>query len=372
MKLCIVSGILEPETGGPATYAPRLASKLAAMGHDVTVVAYSSQPSYPSDAAYDFKLVRVVRGSRILNRIRFFLAALPHIRKSDAVYMLDWFAAGMPAALAARIARKPYVVRVGGDYLWEQRYLESGKTPLPLLDFYVGGFHRHYPILFFLTRSVLRGAAHVVFNSDVQRDLYEDIYGVSKTSSIYNPVPHVERTAEATGAKKEFIYWGRFIVMKNLTTLVRAFAKAHLPGYVLTLIGEGPRKREIEALIAELHISDRVRVQSAMLRDEVLERVKDSRAFVLPSWTDISPNQVYEALALELPSLVTKHNFLSIREHLPDTLDPSSVRDVAAKLEMLADDAKYKAFADAFRMIRFEHSWDDVARQHEELLKKIV
>jgi glycosyltransferase involved in cell wall biosynthesis len=100
--------------------------------------------------------------------------------------------------------------------------------------------------------------------------------------------------------------------------------------------------------------------------------VKDSRAFILPSWTDISPNQVYEALAIGLPTLVTKENYLSIADRLPATIDPHSVEDIARKLEMLADDAAYRDFSEKFRAIRFEHDWDDVVRQHKELFEKII
>lgn len=377
MRILIATGIFEPEIGGPAIYSQMFGHKLAWSDTYATVVTFSSVPTGPNDASrMHYKVVRVVRGNRIFNRIRFFFKVWKYVRESDCVYMLDWFAAGFPTALAARLLGTPYVVRIGGDYLWEQRYLESGKKPLSLSDFYERGLHRwlRYRVFLWLIYWVLAGAKHVVFNSDRQREIYEKYYGLKKTSTIYNPVPGITiLRKDAWPERKEFVFWGRFIVMKNLDTLVRAFAKARLPtGYTLTLIGNGPRKKEIETLISTLRIKDRVSIIDAMPRKEAWDRVKDSRALVLPSWTDISPNQVYEALALHLPALVTRENYLSIRNQLPDTIDPNSVDDIANKLEMLADDVRYADFSKRWNSIKFKYDWNDVLREHERLFKRIV
>ncbi len=368
MRILIVAGIYEPEIGGPATYAARLRQQLSAHGHEVSVVTYASGDGTAADAG----IVRVVRGNKYFNRIRYFFAVWPQVSRSEVVYMLDWFAAGLPAALAARMLGKPYIVRVGGDYLWEQRYLESGKEPISLSEFYARSVHHHYSILFRVIRFVLAGASHVVFNSDIQRGLYKKYYGLTRTSVIHNPVPHTTEISAERHPKKEFVYWGRFIVMKNVTALVRAFALANLPEYTLALIGNGPRGGEIAALVTELGMEGKISIQPAMPNAAVLERVKKSRAFVLPSWTDISPNQVHEAIAIGLPALVTKENYLAIGDQLPLTIDPASVQDIAEKLRVLADDAQYADFVGHFRKIQFEKSWEDVAREHEALFADII
>ena len=378
MRILIATGIFEPEVGGPATYAPRLARHFAAAGNSVAVITYSATLSKDSDKNYPFKLVRIVRGNRLLNRVRFFFAAYREAKKCDLIYTLDWFAAGLPVALAAKLLGKPYVVRVGGDYLWEQKYLESGRKPLTLREFYTSGIYRRsgYAISFRLIRFVLSGARHVIFNSNSQRELYIRFYGLApaRVSTIFNPVPEISSALKNDASRKnEFVYWGRFIVMKNLDTLIRAFARARLPaGYTLTLIGDGPRKVELEQLVGELGLHTRVTFERTQPRDIALKRVKDARAFVLPSWTDISPNQVAEALALGLPGLVTGENYLSISDRLPETLDPHSVEDVAAKLEKLADDGYYRDYVKKWRAISFSHDWNAVYREHKYLFEKIV
>lgn len=376
MRILIVTGIFEPESGGPATYAPKIAEKLTEAGHRVSVLTYSPVARYDFDAQYTFPLTRIVRGNKFLNRLKMFLAVLSHAHESDIVYMLDWFAAGLPASLAAQIRGVPYVVRVGGDYLWEQKYLESDAPPVSLSDFYERGLYRRFSFkpFFWMIRFVLRRAQQVIFNSDKQRDLYGKFYGLSHTATIYNPVPRTETEGVVRGAAtNELVFWGRFIVMKNLWTLICAFAKARIPeGYTLLLIGDGPRKAELMRLVQELRLEARVKIENSMRFRDVLERIKNCRAFILPSWTDISPNNVYEALAIGLPALVTKENYLSVRNQLPEMIDPASVDDVASKLEMLADDTRYKKFAEAFRAISFQHTWDDVAREHLNVFNNVV
>ena len=376
MRILIVTGIFEPESGGPAVYAAKIAEKLSVAGNTVSVLTYSPKERYDFDAQYKFSLKRIVRGNKLLNRIKMFFAALSRTRENDVVYMLDWFAAGLPSALASRIRRVPYVVRVGGDYLWEQKYLESNATPVSLSDFYERGLYARslYKPFFWATRSVLSHASKVIFNSDKQRGIYVRFYGLSNTATVYNPVPRLETTGIVRGmATHEFVYCGRFIVMKNLTALIRAFAKARIPAdYSLVLIGDGPRWEELARLVETLGLKTRVKIQHSMYLPDLLERIKNCRAFILPSWTDISPNQVYEALAIGLPALVTKENYLSIKNQLPEMIDPTSVADIASKLEMLADDVRYKKFAEAFTSITFAHDWDDVVRQHLEMFKKIA
>ena len=163
----------------------------------------------------------------------------------------------------------------------------------------------------------------------------------------------------------------RFVAMKNVATLIRAFAKAELSdAFSLVLIGEGPQKELLSKLVAELGIANRVAMLPPLEQHELFRRVKDCRAFVLPSWTDISPNNVHEALSIGLPVLMTQENYLGIRNQLPETIDPASIDDLATKLEMLADDGRYKDFSDRFAAISFAYSWDDAAREHIALFKR--
>lgn len=382
MRVLVATGIFEPEPGGPATYASGLAAQLKAKGHEVSILTYSDRASYDFDATLGYTVVRVVRSpgllGKVLNRVKYFFAAWKPARGADIVYSLDWFAAGVPVALVCKIKRLPLIVRVGGDYAWEQLYLQSGEPPIPLSDFYSRGIYKQgrYAAAYRVVKYVLSSAHTVIFNSDRQRDIYREHFALpaERTSVIYNPRPTEAAAAVLRDSvSHEIVFWGRFIVMKNIGTLLRAFSKAALPeSYHLTLIGDGPERVHLYELVRDLKLNQRVTILHGLRQKDAWERVKNARAFVLPSWTDISPMQVYESLALKIPALVTKENYLPIRDQLPEMIDPASVDDIAQKLSLLADDQRYADFARRFESIRFDHTWPALADEHLALFSSIA
>lgn len=345
MKIVIATGIFPPEAGGPATYAEQLGRRFTDMGHHVTVVTYASEAP---GGTFPFTLCWVRRGNPVMHRLRFFVTLFSVSRGADIIYALDWFAAGVPVLVVSRLLGIRYIVRVGGDYFWEQKYLPSGEPPMTLRAFYESGtYARRYAgtMSDSLIRAVFAGARAVVFNSMTQRDLYVRFLGVpeSRTRVIENPLPRVfVEDLHRERPTREFVFWGRFIVMKNLSNLLRAFAKAQLPdGFTLTLIGDGPERGVLDAQVVELSLTGKVAFEKGRPLHDVLLRVKDARAFVLPSWTDISPNQVAEAIAIGLPVILTKENFLpaAIDALAQRHIDPSSVDDIASAFREFAQDA---------------------------------
>src|SRR5205823_6146903 len=97
------------------SYAAKLAQMFSEMGHTVTVLTLSEKRHYERDTRYAFRLVRIPRTNKLLNRVAFLLCALWFVPQCDIVYTLDWFAVGLPVSFAARFFGKPYIVRVGGD-----------------------------------------------------------------------------------------------------------------------------------------------------------------------------------------------------------------------------------------------------------------
>jgi glycosyltransferase involved in cell wall biosynthesis len=100
----VATGIYPPESGGPATYSKFLEEKLPARGHSVTVLPFRTVRHLP----------------KLLRHIAYFCKCVARARKADVVYALDTVSVGLPAALAAMLTRRPFMVRVPGDYAWEQ------------------------------------------------------------------------------------------------------------------------------------------------------------------------------------------------------------------------------------------------------------
>src|SRR3989344_866162 len=111
MRIVVATPLYPPESGGPATYAKALEEELPKLGIEVSVVKYSD-----------------VR-KRFFRHLRYFLRVFRAAHGADIVYALDAVSVGFPAMLAAKLRRKPFVVKVVGDFAWEQgsqRFLKLG------------------------------------------------------------------------------------------------------------------------------------------------------------------------------------------------------------------------------------------------------
>ncbi len=376
MKILITTGIFEPESGGPATYAPRIAEKLVEAGHEVAVVTYSATRSYDGDAAHGFPIVRIVRRGKLSNYLRFFFALLWRLPRYDLVYSLDWLAAGLPAALSCGIWRRPFVVRVGGGYIWE-KYLQDGHAPVTLDEFYRRGLHMmpEYATIYRIIRFVLARASHIVFNSERQRILSLSPYGLAEeqTSVIVNPVPQPIPGVVRGTPTKEIIFFGRLIVMKNVEVLIDAFRIANLPAlWHLAIIGDGPQRGALERRIKDAGMGERIALLPAMRRDELYARVKDCAYAVIPSWTDISPNQAAELLSLAIPFVITRETYVPFLDQVPETFDPHVAEELAEIMRRLADGAEYERFSKAFGAIEYAYSWDDALREHMDVFSYVT
>lgn len=374
MKILLATGIFEPEIGGPATLAKALASEFSKIGHAVSVVCYSDEERYDSDTSLAFSVARIKRGGKISNYARFLFFLLKNAGKYDLIYSLDWVSAGLPVWLASKILGKKYAVRVGGGYIWE-KYLSEGRAPMTLGDFYDKGIYRQYKILYRAIKLVLRGASRVVFNSVEQRKLYEKYYflDLTKTATIFNPIPAGDFKIDVLRPRdKEIIFAGRLVKMKNVDSALRAFGKFGNAEYRMTVIGDGPEKKNLEKLVRELGLEKRVSFLPPLSQEKLRERIKNCRYVILPSWLDVSPNQVFECLFWGVPFLLTKENYLPINSFDFVKIDPASVEDIAEKMKWLDNPENYEKFLDDLNKIKFENSLEDAAKKHLEIFNSIL
>src|SRR3989344_9578793 len=112
MKIVIAAPLYPPEIGGPATYAKLLLEGLSQKGIEVDIVKFSEVRHLP-------KLIR---------HYAYYRRVLRSARGADAVLALDPASVGLPAMYAARKAKKPFVVKIVGDYAWEQGIQRFGIT----------------------------------------------------------------------------------------------------------------------------------------------------------------------------------------------------------------------------------------------------
>jgi glycosyltransferase involved in cell wall biosynthesis len=112
-----------------------------------------------------------------------------------------------------------------------------------------------------------------------------------------------------------FVQAGRLIEKKGLPTTLRAFAAflRQYPNATLTIAGEGPLYGELQKLVRDLNIAQRVSLTGFISQEELREIYYQSHIFVHPSQTGRDgnqegvPNAMLEAMATGLPAFATEH-----------------------------------------------------------------
>ena len=369
MQILLATGIFLPEAGGPATYVLNLAKELVKSGHKVFVVSYSDQDFYELDKSVDFEVVRVVRkngvGGKFLNYYNYYkkLKALYNKNNFDILYAFDHFSAGMPASVLAKKIKKPFVVRVGGDFLWE-KMVNSGKCNLPLAEYYQQPKSLVEKVYLNIFKYIFKKADKIIFNTAWQKKLYEDVFLLNsdKNLVINNVFTKPEQVSFVDS--KEIIFAGRFIKLKNIENLIKAFSQIKTDKN-LVIIGDGPEKKRLESLVKNYH---NIKIEGQLTPIKLKERLSNAHAFILPSVSELSPNSALEALSAGKLVILTENNALP--KALQDCfylVDPFSVMEIKEALEFCLSEDNYQLYLNKIKECNFNHTWVQVAQEHLDL-----
>ena len=157
---------------------------------------------------------------------------------------------------------------------------------------------------------ISRLATRTIAVSEGLRQKLINTWGASekKTIAILNPVFFPESAevpeAGALSSRDEIILSvGRFVVEKDFTTLIRAFAKLDRPNAKLVILGKGPEQQRMETEIARHGLQDRVIMPG--YSNEPWKAYRLARVFVSSSSSEPFGNVVVEAMAYGLPVVAT-------------------------------------------------------------------
>ncbi len=303
MRVLIVSGIWPPDVGGPASHAPEVASFLRSRGHEVEVAVTADAAPAPEEYPVRWVSRRVPTGLRHLAALRLIRA---RARRADVVYTTGMF---VRSALGARLARRPYVVKLTGDPAFERARRFDGAQDVDTFQRRPGGlFARGLRVARDLS---LRGASHVFCPSGWLRDLVVG-WGVEpeRVSVLPNPAPDAvglaprEEVRARLGLDGPTLGWaGRLTAQKSLEVAFDALAAA--PEVALVLAGDGPDRARLEEEASRRGVRERARFLGACSRREALELFAAADAAVLSSSWENFPHAVVEALAVGTPVIAT-------------------------------------------------------------------
>jgi len=170
----------------------------------------------------------------------------------------------------------------------------------------------------------------------------------------------------------KMLYAGRFLKLKNLEMFLEIFAEARKkhPNLVLTLIGDGPEKQRLAVSVGRLCLKNAVIFKESMRRDEVLEEIVAHHLVVLPSFSEVSPNLLMDAVTAGTPFLATQENGLrEVLEGAGTWFNPMSKEDFAYKLETLLAPGALEEARERMRSHPYRKTWSEVAEEYERVFK---
>ncbi len=301
MKILFVTPLYPPQIGGPATYAKLLVDELPKRGHSVTLVKFSDFAWLPTG----------LRHLAIFGHV--FWESFSH----DMVFAQDVFSVGFPSALAAKLIGKKFIVRVPGDYAWEQGTQKFGITD-SIDDFQKEKYSWRVELLRSIQKFVVRSADTVIapsayFANLVQGWLFTPSLSrgqdAKKVHAIYNGIDisriqeFSKKTYQLATISYKLVSAGRLVPWKEFGSLIKIVAKN--PLWKLTLIGDGPEKENLQNLAQVLGCTARVIFDKALPQEKLWETIAQADAFVLSSSFESFSYQAVEAMALGVPVVAT-------------------------------------------------------------------
>jgi len=310
VKILLATGIFPPDIGGPATYTRTLLEDLGEFGFEVKVVTYSDRKHSDEPAVF-----RVLRKHNVFVRYLFFFLNIFRLAsRADIVYVQDLISEGVPARLACKLRGKPYLLKIVGDYAWEQGRQRFGVKD-GLDEFQAKQYTGQVERLRRMQKKTAQDAARIIVPSAYLAGIVEK-WGVDhkKITVIYNGIPRPQVGADQAQARKELNLTGRIILSAGrlvpwkgfgtLIDLMPELLKAD-PGFKLCIAGDGPLKDRLKDQIAQLKLEDNVILTGSLAQKELHKYMAASDMFVLNTAYEGLPHIVIEAMHFRLPVIVT-------------------------------------------------------------------
>lgn len=314
-RILIITGIYPPDIGGPASYARALAGHLAQNGNEVSIITYSRHWKVPVNTPNGYPVVRIwKKWPWPIRHALFFINAFMFAKKADTIYALNTINGGLTALGIKKLLHKRVLVRIAGDYAW-QIAVEKGKTTFLIDEFQRSPKSGWIGILWRLQSYVCRHADHVVVPSEYLAELVRG-WGVSdeKIRVIYNGVDFKPSELSKEDARRGIgingnilLSVGRLVPWKGFRMLIKIMPQllAVNQFFRLVIVGEGPDKKRLQAMIKNLNLDRQVILAGAQSPGRLADFIAASDIFILNTGYEGFSHQILEVMLAGTPIITT-------------------------------------------------------------------
>ena len=300
MKILIATPLYPPDIGGPATYSKKIADELPKRGISVDVLSFGDVRHFP----------------KIIRHLLYLWKVFWRGRTADIIFAQDPVSVGMPAACAAFLLRKPYVVKIVGDYAWEQGVQRFGVDNL-LDEFLAQQYGLRVSFLRALQYFSVQRARRIIVPSNYLKSVVVQ-WGVrpEKISVIYNdihvPLPQGSKddTRKRLGIPQDaFLFFsaGRLVPWKGFEMLIgvmRDIAKQY-PKFLFYIAGDGPQYKYLINRIYASGLENNIFLLGALSHSALLTYIRSCDIFLFNTGYEGFSHQLLEAFSAETPVITT-------------------------------------------------------------------
>lgn len=382
MRVLITAPVFPPDLGGPAIYVPSLGRFLIDRGHEVKVVAFCSEER---PTGYPFPVRAVPRGPLPVRYLKAFFAVLAEAKDVDVVYVQEHLA--LLHVLAAKLRRKPVVIRIMVDGAWEIAHRKGWCGDDDIVTFQGNSYGWRVKLTRLLQRTWWGWCTRIIACSEFLRQILIQHHGVpaDKVQRIFNayhgPDPdELGATREEAQAKlgldpscSYVLTICRLMVWKGVDGILRALTA--LPEDVHLLIaGDGDMEDAWKGLAVELGLEGRATFLGNVPHAQIPHYIRAADVFVLNSRYEGLSHTLLEVLHLGTPMIASAvcGNPEVVEDEvnglLIDPRDPSAL--ALAISRVLEDPALVRRFDEACRERRERFSREGTFAEVEAVLRR--
>ena len=381
LRICLITKMYPPRTGGGATYAYELANALGELGHEVDV--YTQAVSEEDESVETHPNVDVTRITKarplvVFSTLYFSIACRLRIdfeeydvihgtlMPASTIAFGPWFLDGLDA---------PLVLTSHGTSYDEARSVDPDGFADYLFRYF---FH---PVNVVMDAGSGRFADHIIAVSDHTREQLRDLYRFDeeKLTTIppgidterFQPTEEVHPAVDES--KRTILVVSRLDPRKGIDKAIGAFAQLDHDDAELLIGGTGRLEESLRELATELGVADRVRFLGFVPDEELPSLYSSADLFVLPSEYEGFGIVFMEAMACGTPVIGTDVGGVptAIDDGETGYLVPKDgVEELAERIDdSLHDPVAYDGLASNAREWAEDHDWKSIAARVEDLYR---
>lgn len=298
--ILIATGLYPPDVGGPATYSYLLNEELPKYGWTVKILSFGEFRFLPKifrHFVYAWKIFKIANNYQI-------------------IYVQDPVSVGLPVCLACWLRRRSYILKIVGDYAWEQGSQRFGVKDF-LDDFSVN--YKKYSWVVRLLKLIQTGVAKradkiivpsnylkkIVSNWEIDPQKIKVIYNAFNVPAILPDKETLRSELKLKG--KIMVSAGRLVPWKGFELIIKLMPNLlnHYPDLKLFIAGEGPDKNRLSRLIAENNLTNQVILTGRLVQTDLLKLIKAADLFVLNTSYEGFSHQLLEVMWCGTPIITT-------------------------------------------------------------------